>query len=288
MLLPESRYNLFPPVIKNLLIINGLMFLATIVFDQSFGINLLQMFGLHYFESDLFKIYQPITYLFMHGGFDHIFFNMLGIWIFGTAIENTWGSKRFLQYYLITGFGAAFLHYAIIAWSLWPVTSQIDAALAAQSAEAVVQFMQTHAWQEFISPDYSPSNYAIMQAFASEEIPQLAANPTNAQLLDHSMNMLRDYKSLLVNSPNVVGASGALYGVLIAFGMMFAERYIMMLFFPVPIKVKYLVIFYGVSELWSGFSNNPGDNVAHFAHLGGMLFGYLLIKFWQQSGFRWR
>lgn len=288
MLLPESRLNLFPPVVKNLLIINGLMFLATIVFDQSFQINLTQLLGLHYFESDSFRIYQVVTYLFLHGGFDHILFNMFALWLFGSAIENVWGSKRFLNYYLITGFGAAFLHYAIITFNLWPITSQIDAALTAQSAESVVQFFQTHPWQDYIDPIRSPGNYGLMEQFIASDVARLEANPDNAQLLDHCMNMLRDYKALLIDSPNVVGASGAVYGLLIAFGMMFAERRIMLIFLPIPFKVKYLVAFYGISELISGLQNNPDDPVAHFAHLGGMLFGFLVIKFWQQSGVRWR
>ena len=109
----NTSWRSMPPVVKNLLIINGLMFLASITFSETMNIDFWKIFGLHYFQSSLFEPYQLITYMFMHGDFGHIFFNMFAVWMFGSAIENVWGSKRFLIYYLLTGFGAAFLHFVV-------------------------------------------------------------------------------------------------------------------------------------------------------------------------------
>ena len=222
-MLNNYRFQILPPVVKNLLIINVLLFIATGVLSAPpFNIDLTNILGLHYWESDLFKPWQIVTYMFMHGNIPHILFNMFAVWMFGSHIENRWGSKRFLNYYLLTGLGAAFLHYLIFHFYTLPgIPSQV--------------YTNTY--------------------------------PLTA------------YEYFLQNSV-VVGASGSLFGILLAFGVLFPNT-LLYLYFAIPIKAKYFVIGYGLLELFSGISNNPGDNVAHFAHLGGMLFGLLIFGYWK-------
>ena len=222
-MLNNYRFQILPPVVKNILIINVLLFIATgILSAPPFNIDLTRVLGLHYWESDLFKPWQIVTYMFMHGNIPHILFNMFAVWMFGSHIENRWGSKRFLNYYLLTGLGAAFLHYLIFHFYTLPgIPSQVY----------------------------------------SNTFPLTA------------------YEYFLQNSV-VVGASGSLFGILLAFGVLFPNT-LLYLYFAIPIKAKYFVIGYGLLELFSGISNNPGDNVAHFAHLGGMLFGLLIFGYWK-------
>ena len=228
-----------PLVVKNLIIINALFFLARYTLASILNIDLNSVLGLYYYNSPEFNPYQLITYMFMHGGFSHIFFNMFALWMFGTQIENLWGPKRFLNYYLITGFGAAFLHYLIIHFQISGVES------------------------------YFTSNQI------SEIVNSGAFNPSNP--LFSKARMLYG----LHHTP-VVGASGAVFGLLLAYGMTYPNQiiYLNLLF---PIKAKYFVIIYGLLEFVMGVQNSAGDNVAHFAHIGGMLFGFLLIKYWKKN-----
>jgi membrane associated rhomboid family serine protease len=226
-------FSLLPEVVKNLLIINGLFFLITMVVGNRFNIDLNQLLGLHYPQSEAFKPYQIITYMFMHGNLTHILMNMFALWMFGTNIENYWGGKRFLIFYLITGLGAAFIHYIVLYFSsVMPTLHEIEA----------LQTMGT-----------IDNADAVKTAF---------------------------YNSI----PPVVGASGAVFGLLLAFGMLFPEQMIY-IYFAIPIKAKYFVILYGLIELFTGIHNSSADNVAHFAHLGGMLFGFILIKYWRKKGY---
>jgi len=238
----SSAFGNMPEVVKNLLIINGLFFLATIAMQPQ-GLDLSRLLGAFYWDSEHFRPWQIITHMFMHGSFMHIFFNMFALWMFGTAIERIWGAKRFLTYYLITGFGAFILHYAVVAFQV----------------------------QQLI-PEVSPEMLQDIKVNGLDVLMQNKnyTDPTFAKL------------NLLYNIP-VVGASGAVFGILLAFGMMFPNTKLMLIFFPVPIKAKYFVMGYGAIELYSGIANNPGDNVAHFAHLGGMLFGFILIKYWNNN-----
>lgn len=235
-----NAFSTMPVVVKNLLIINGLFFLATWVL-QNQGIDLTRTLGAFYYESPYFRPWQIVAHMFMHGNLMHIFFNMFALWMFGTAIERVWGPKRFLIYYFITGFGAFVLHYAVVTYE----AHQLIAELGPQLTE-LVRTEGSALWAE--GKTYT--------------------NPTMFQL------------QAIYNIP-VVGASGAVFGILLAFGMMFPNMRLIFLFFPVPIKAKYFVMLYGAFELFSGITNRPGDNVAHFAHIGGMLFGYLLIRYWR-------
>lgn len=236
-----------PIVVKNLLIVNGLFFLATFAL-QSQGIDLTRIFGAFYWDSPHFEPYQIVTHMFMHGGLAHIFFNMFALWMFGTAIERVWGPKRFLIYYLVTGLGAFALHYAVVGIQVHQIASEVGVD--------AVNMVKSQG----------------MELFAH------GRNYTNPELA---------HLNLLYNIP-VIGASGAVFGILLAFGMMFPNTRLIMLFFPVPIKAKYFVIGYGLLELFSGIANRPGDNVAHFAHLGGMLFGFVLIKLWTKKSNQYR
>jgi membrane associated rhomboid family serine protease len=235
-------FNILPPVVKNLLIINGLFFLATMALSR-YGIDLVEMLGLFIPQSEYFRPHQLVSYIFMHGGMNHIFFNMFALWMFGNAIENYWGGKRFLIYYMVTGLGAGFIHLGVMELQLFSVLKDLS-------------FDQI----EMVKTE----GCAVLQA---------GKNYSDAGLAQ---------LNALLNTPTV-GASGSVFGLLLAFGMMFPNAQIY-LYFLFPIKAKYFVIGYGLIELFSGISNRAGDNVAHFAHLGGMIFGFILIKFWQKKG----
>lgn len=233
-------FSLIPPVVKNLLIINGLFFLATMALGSSFNIDLVRWLGLHSLESPNFEPIQLVTHMFMHGGVTHILFNMFALWMFGSTLENYWGGKRFLVYYMMTGLGAAAMQMAVNETQIWMA--------AAQMTSEQVMLVQ----EEGLSLLMTSRNY-----------------------LDA---LMADY-NLLINTP-MVGASGAVFGLLLAFGMTFPNS-IIYLYFAIPIKAKYFVIMYGLFELYSGVSNS-GGNIAHFAHLGGMVFGFFLILYWRK------
>lgn len=271
---------MLPPIVKNLLIINGIMFLATIVLQANFQINLNGILGLHWVQSQDFEWYQVFTYMFMHGSFSHIFFNMFAVWMFGSAVENAWGSKRFLTYYLITGIGAAVLHYFIMyALEIAPTLQLIDSFLQNPGQQTLRALLNQHQFQ--MSSSMHPEITGLFQESESALNAVLQGN-TSTRNLEQAYTFITDYRRHYLNLPVVVGASGSLFGLLLAFGMMFPNTRLFLIFLPIPIKAKYFVIGYGALELFSGLRNNPGDNVAHFAHLGGMLFGFLLIMYWRK------
>ena len=227
-----TSFTQLPEVVKNLLIINGLFFLAKISLEGK-GIDLTQMLALHQFQSPDFRPYQLITHFFMHANFTHLIFNMFALWMFGKILENFWGGKKFLIYYMFTGIGAAVLHLAVSQYQISQLTNN-----APELLELAIQGL------------YNTGNSNSLK------LAQLVITPT-------------------------VGASGAVFGILLAFGMLFPNT-LLYIYFAIPIKAKYFVIVYGLLELYLGLSNNPADNIAHFAHLGGMLFGFILLKYWQK------
>ncbi len=270
-------FSYLPPVVKNLLILNGLFFLATIALQQAFGMDITCYLGLRYPGSQAFRPYQFITYMFLHGGVSHILFNMFALWMFGYMLENIWGSKRFLIYYLITGIGAALVHYAIFYFEFGPMITYLDSMINNPSTIGIMEFRATIQGQ--ISP-YAGDIYIKYNEFMKVSR-QLASNPENQAMLESARGFVIDYKQYMLNRPNVIGASGAVFGILLAFGMLFpnVRLYIYFLF---PIKAKWFVIFYGLLELYLGFTQSQ-SNVAHFAHLGGMIFGFFLIKYWKHK-----
>ncbi|MEQ8909362.1 MAG: rhomboid family intramembrane serine protease [Vicingaceae bacterium] len=231
-----------PEVVKNLLIINLLMLLATFVGFKS-GFDLTELLGLHHWKSDLFKPHQLITYMFLHGGISHLFFNMFALWMFGRILEQVWGPKKFLIYYMITGIGAGLIQLIVTEIRIQSLISEVPPEVYQMILNEGAEVVQ------------SGKNYA---------------DPLLAEI------------NGLINR-STVGASGAVFGILLAFGMLFPNVQLMLLIPPIPLKAKYFVIIYGALELFLGLSNNPADNVAHFAHLGGMLFGYILIKWWKTN-----
>lgn len=235
------RFNLLPEVIKNLLIINGLFYLATIVFGSVFNIDLGKMLGLYLPGSPEFTPYQLVTHMFMHGNLGHIFLNMFALWMFGNALENYWGGKRFLIYYLVTGFGAAALHLGVNYYEAYNLHSEL-----------------------------------LQMGYSSAELDNMRQTMTH----DGNSTVIEYLRKYFIPT---VGASGAVFGVLLAFGMMFPNQ-IIYLYLAIPIKAKYFVILYGAIELYSGISADQDSNIAHFAHLGGMLFGYLLLRYWKSTG----
>jgi membrane associated rhomboid family serine protease len=222
-----SSFGSMPPVIKNLIIINALVFLAQSTIGDSPSFNMTNLFALHDIHSVFFRPHQLVTYLFMHGSFTHILFNMLALWVFGSTLENVWGSKRFLIFYMACGIGAGLMHLGV---------------LYTEMSQVMEQFRQLPEDQQR-SLLYSPQ--------------------------------------FVVNVPTV-GASGSVFGCLAAFGYLFPNS-VLYIYFLFPIKAKWLVIIYAGLELWLGISNSAGDNVAHWAHLGGALVGFLLVWYWNRT-----
>ncbi|MBV5281220.1 MAG: rhomboid family intramembrane serine protease [Paludibacter sp.] len=248
-----------PPIVKNLIIINVIMWLATEVSPTIFGRlgidgKLSDFFGLHYWASSEFNIIQFITYIFMHGGFTHLFFNMFSLYMFGGLLEQLWGPKRFLFYYLVTGVGAGIVQQLFWTVEFQPVVTALNQAMSSNSGEALLPI------SEFLSRYMDITN---LTAIVTPQILEL--------------------KQALYNAPITVGASGSVFGLLLAFGWLFPDLKLMLLFFPVPIKAKYFVFMYGIAELFLGVARFSGDNIAHFAHLGGMLFGIILILYWKKK-----
>ncbi len=269
-------FTLLPPVVKNLLIINGLFFLATLAMGNAFGIDLYRVLGLHFPGAQNFAPYQFITYMFMHGGFTHLFFNMFALWMFGNVLENVWGPKRFMVYYLITGLGAALLHYAVLYWQMLPTLRAVNMVLENPDHESLKLFFESEYFK--VTSVEIQNNFRL---FLRDYNSLINSSPNEAMV--RAINFLNQYRVDFLNAPVVVGASGAVFGILLAFGMLFPNSLIY-LFFAIPIKAKYFVMIYGAMELYFGIANRPGSNVAHFAHLGGMLFGFFLIRYWRKKG----
>lgn len=257
-------FNILPPGVKNLLIINILAFFATFVFLKTGRADLTELFGLHFPGATNFHVWQFVTYMFMHANFSHIFFNMFALWMFGAAVENTWGTKRFLIYYFITGLGAALVHYLITFFQIHPMLTLLNQFLDSPSLETY-RYLAENA-KDIRFHDMLSNNLMVLQQ-----------NPGS---LDEIVNITANAKAQYLDSFNIIGASGAVYGVLLAFGMQFPNDYIYV-YFMLPIKAKWFVIIYGVIELVTGLSTS--DGVAHFAHLGGMLFGIVVILLWRRN-----
>ena len=224
-----------PTITKNLLIINILAFFAMYVLKGATGVDLNNLLGLHFFMASDFQVYQLVTYMFMHANFEHILFNMFALWMFGCVVENVWGPKKFLFYYIFCGIGAGML-------------------------QEIAQFFSVYIELNSQQP------MGVFEAFGW------------MSKLSHQLNGL-----------TTVGASGAIYSILLAFGMLFPEERIFIFPLPIPIKAKWFVIGYAGIELFSALAT-PGDHVAHLAHLGGMIFGFFLIRYWRkhpQNGSRY-
>ena len=235
-----NSYINIPTVTKNIIIINILFWFATVIMSK---IDLTGILGLHYPASGNFRLYQIITYMFMHGSLAHIFFNMFAVYMFGRILESVWGPKRFLTYYIITGIGAGLINILV--------------------AYIRIKFHEANMDPEAIALVYREGTEVFNRGMNYTE-------PLVGQL------------NILINT-TTVGASGAVFGILLAFGMLFPNMPLYIIPFPFPIKAKYMVIGYGVIELFAGIANFSFDNIAHFAHLGGMLFGIILVIYWRKK-----
>ncbi len=222
-----SRFQVLPPVIKNLLIINILVFIAQSTIDVQFDLRLEKWFALHTWQSPWFKPWQIVTHMFMHGDIGHIFFNMFALWMFGSVLENLWGAKRFVVFYFACGLGAALAHLIFMYYHFQPITE-------------------------------------LFKQLSSEE---------QFKLIDSPQFKLNE---------STLGASGAVFGCLAAFGYLFpnSELYI---YGIIPVKAKWMVIGYAALELYLTIANSAGDNVAHIAHLGGAVVGFALVYFWNKT-----
>jgi membrane associated rhomboid family serine protease len=222
------------PVVKNLLIINVICFLPYLLFNEAMTNHIYELVSAHYFDSPSFKPWQPISYMFFHGGWMHIIFNMFALYSFGAVLEYSMGSKRFLIFYFICGLGGIAL-------------------------QLIVQAIEVH---------------GIIGAFTTHDI--------NATLNSIPLEDAKKLAGIYLSS--MVGASGAIFGLLIAFGMMYPNAELMIMFIPVPVKAKYIMPVYVLLELSLGVTQFAGDDVAHFAHLGGALIGFILVKAWRLQG----
>jgi membrane associated rhomboid family serine protease len=266
-----AGFRILPLVVKNLLIINGLCYLATISFESAFGIDLVKLMGLHFFRSELFRPYQLVTYMFFHADFMHILYNMFALWMFGYLLENVWEPRRFLTYYMLTGIGAALIQTGAIWWDISSIQSAAAMYVSAPSLDGFINFVKDH------YPQYFETEGTIRAFITEWSINQ----NNNSAFIHQSIDYVDQLIRLQMDVPTI-GASGAVYGILLAFGMMFPNM-LVFIYFLFPIKAKWLVILYGAIELFSGISKNPSDNVAHFAHLGGMVIGIFLILYWRKS-----
>ena len=260
-----------PEVTKNLLIINVLMFIATLTASMSFNTDLGNILGMRLWSAEAFQPYQIVTHMFMHGSIMHIFLNMFGLWMFGSILERVWGPKRFFIFYFACGLGAALIYFITAYWQLKPEIALFDSFLENPGLDSLNALIANHQFIGFgnLSPGFAEFK-SMVNTFT--------ADPANTSILGEIVEYIASYKEAFLNSRVVVGASGAVFGLVLAYGMLFPNQKMYIIPFPFPIKALYLVIGLVAYSLFMGLSNNAGDNIAHFAHLGGMIFGFLLLK----------
>ncbi len=241
------------------------MFLASQVLD-------IGDFALFYPESEHFRPYQIATYFFMHAGVAHIFFNMFSLVSFGSMIESRWGPKRFLFYYFFCAIGAAIVHMAVIYFKVTQLEGLASAFSEAPSYEAFSHFFEKTKMATF-TPEFKEYLDKVGAAFYNGD---LGAAPKVLEYMQEIIGFQRD--------SSIVGASGAVFGLLLAFGIMYPEYELFLMFIPIPIKAKVFIPIMMIMELYLGYQDFEWDNIAHYAHLGGALFGFLLIWYWRKRG----
>lgn len=265
-------FNVLPPVIKNLFIINGLVLLAQFTARQWGNEEwVINVFALHNVQSPLFRPHQLITHLFMHADFFHFFFNMFALWMFGNMLENLWGAKRFIIFYFLCGLGAAALHLATLSFESYNLHQEVAGFISRTTPTEFEVFLNENPalYRRFAGIDLEIAK--LRQAWPSDI--------QNSNYIDIARTIVQEYERVSLNTPTL-GASGAVFGTLAAFGYLFPNTFIYIYFF-FPIKAKWFVILYAGAELWMGIRNS-GGNVAHFAHLGGALIGFLLVVYWNK------
>ncbi|MBD2766377.1 rhomboid family intramembrane serine protease [Hymenobacter sp. BT664] len=258
-------FNLTPTV-RNLLIVNVAFFLA----QMSLLPLITQVGSLYAIGSPYFYPWQFFTYMFLHGGWGHLISNMFGLISFGPLLEQRWGPARFLTFWMICGVGAGLLYEGVRSYELYKVE------------QARQEFHQSPSGADFANffRDYFPEAMGYETLAAA-----LQRNPQNQEYIDAATAAIDGAVTSTRDSRNsgMLGASGALFGILFAFAYLFPNTELMLLFFPFPIKAKYFVFLYSLYELYKGVHRTPGDNVAHFAHLGGLLIGFIILRFWERD-----
>ena len=266
-----TRFEVLPTIIKNLLIINALVFLAQNTFaGPTSNFSFEDYFALHAWQSDLYKPWQLITHMFLHGNFSHILGNMFALWMFGSILENVWGPKRFLLFYMLCGVGAAVIHLAILSYQLVPLATEYERLLLLSKTN-VSGF--TEAVYNYSAKHHIPLTQILAENKVSLSTPGLAP-----QLMD----LITTYYNKTMSTATL-GASGAVFGILIAFVYLFPNTYIY-IYFLFPVKAKWLGIDYFAFELYKGIENSAGDNVARWAQVGGALIGFILVYIWKKKG----
>jgi membrane associated rhomboid family serine protease len=269
-----TRFEILPTIIKNLIIINALMFFAQNTFagpTSSFSVE--DFFALHAWQSSLFKPWQMVTHIFLHGDFGHILGNMFALWMFGAVLENVWGPKRFLLFYILCGVGASVIHLLILSYQFVPMASelmqlsQLSVSGSPAFNEAVLAYSKSHQIQ--LTRILSENNVSLATPGIRSEIMEFLTNNYNKT----------------VNTATL-GASGAVFGILMAFVYLFPNTKIY-IYFLFPIKAKWLGVLYFSYELFFAVRNTAGDNVARWAHVGGALVGLLLVYLWNKKTTRW-
>ncbi len=261
-----TSFQILPVVIKNLLIINVLVFLAQQTLRAS-GLTIMEdLFGLHHVSSPLFQPWQIITHLFLHGDFMHLFGNMFALWMFGARLENLWGPKRFLTFYFLCGIGAALIQLASLWIQYSELLNQFMAIKLHPTSEAIVAFYRQFGLDEnLVFKNYLDNPGSAL---------------SSQQAVDYISNV--SYSAI---SHATIGASGAVFGILAAFVYLYPNTYIY-LYLLFPIKTKWIGLFYFGTEIYSGIVNSAGDNIAHWAHIGGGLVGFLLVLTWNKKNRR--
>jgi membrane associated rhomboid family serine protease len=263
------------PAVKSILILTIGVFVAQMLYISTFPVNmgeldeLTRFLAIHAIGSEYFYPHQFLTHIFMHGSFFHILFNMYALYLFGTILESRWGAKQFVTYYIICGLGAGFIHIGVSTWEMQQLRAEIEAFSQNPTPEDFSALLHKH------SPRLYEANIGFLEQFGDK--------PTDQHYMDES---LRFAETLYIKKLNVptVGASGAVFGLLIAFGMLFPNVELLLLIPPIPIKAKYFVILYGCMEVYAIYQSNPEDNIAHFAHIGGFIVGFIMLKIWERQG----
>lgn len=228
-------------------------------------LDLSNLFGLRVVFSSEFAPYQFLTYMWLHGGFGHILGNMIAVLVFAPMLESVWGSKRFLTFYMICGIGAGVLYGAADYFEKLPMKQDAEAYLANPNPEAFEQFIIKYK----------------SKGLNTGTLGEISENYFDDPVYEwQTVSAIENIYDGLITRGTMIGASGAVFGILFAFAFLFPNTELFLLFPPIPIKAKYLVFFYGMYELYSEFNRTPGDNVAHLAHLGGMVIAFVLLKYW--------
>ncbi|HJV19842.1 MAG TPA: rhomboid family intramembrane serine protease [Sediminibacterium sp.] len=268
-----SRFEILPTIVKNLLIINGLFFLAQNTLSGPMGVvDFEEIFALHAWQSNLFRPWQLVTHMFLHGDFGHILGNMFALWMFGSILENLWGSKRFLTFYLVCGLGAALIHLLFLSYEFIPLTNDYEAVFrlhdggGASFNKAMIGFIEKY-----------NIRFENQQYFISS----LINNPDNTILSSKMFEFITSYYQQNLNTATL-GASGAVFGVLAAFVYLFPNTYIY-IYFLIPVKAKWIGLIYFGYEVVFALRNSAGDNVARWAHIGGAIVGLIIVMTWNKT-----